>query len=100
MSININKDLVDFSSPKLHGPSTLNYSTYLRQRDYSTILAIANKTKNTVENIKLAQSWSDIRQSYKPHVQPLVELNLHNTLPRVKRSGSEIPGQAYDYRAS
>ena len=44
--------------------------------------------------------FPSIRQSYKPHVQPRVEPNLHNTLPRVKRSGSEIPGQAYDYRTS
>ncbi|CAM9937574.1 unnamed protein product [Ascophyllum nodosum] len=37
------------------------------------------------------------RRSYKPHVQPRVESNLHNTLPHVKRSGCGIPGQAYDY---
>ena len=33
--------------------------------------------------------------------RPRVELNsTHNILPRVKRSGSKIPGQAYDYRTS
>ena len=34
------------------------------------------------------------------HAQPRVEPNLHNTLLRVKRFGSEIPGQVYDYRTS
>ena len=43
MSININKDLVDFSSPNLHGPSHLNYLTYIQQRDSSITLAIATK---------------------------------------------------------
>ena len=40
------------------------------------------------------------RQSNKPHVQPRMQLNSRNTFSRVKRSGSEIPGQAYDYRNS
>ena len=59
MSRNINKGLVDFSSPNLHGPSTLNYPTNIQQIDSSTILAIANKKRNTVAKIKSAQSWSD-----------------------------------------
>ena len=29
-----------------------------------------------------------------------MEPNLHNTLLRVKRFGSEVPGQVYDYRTS
>ena len=44
--------------------------------------------------------FSSTRQSYKPHVQPRVEPNSHNTLPRVKRSGSKISGQANDYHTS
>ena len=44
--------------------------------------------------------FSSTRRSYKPHAQPRVEPNLHNTLLRVKRFGSEIPGQVYDYRTS
>ena len=63
MSININKDLVDFSSLNLHSPSTLNYPTYIRQRDPSKILALANKKRNTLENIKLAHSWSDYQET-------------------------------------
>ena len=44
--------------------------------------------------------FSSTRRSYKPHAQPRVEPNSHNTLLRVKRSGSEIPGQVYNYRTS
>ena len=61
--MNINKDLVDFSSPNLHGPSTLNYPTCIRQRDSSIMLAIANKKRNIVENIMLAQSLSDYQET-------------------------------------
>ena len=54
---------VGFSFPNLHGPLTLNYLSYIQQRDSSTILAIANKKRNTVANIKLAQSWSEYQET-------------------------------------
>ena len=44
--------------------------------------------------------FSSTRQSYKPHVQPRVKPNSHNTLPRAKRSGSEISGQSDDNHTS
>ena len=53
-------------------------------------------TKTTALD-RLRLVFSSTRQSYKPHVQPRVEPNSHNTVPRVKRSGSEISGQADDY---
>ena len=53
-------------------------------------------TKTTsLDRLRLV--FSSTRQSYKPHVKPRVEPNSNNTLPRVKRSSSEIPGQADDY---
>ena len=56
-------------------------------------------TKTTsLDRLRLV--FSSTRRSYKPHAQPRVEPNLHNTLLRVKRFGSEIPGQVYDYRTS
>ena len=56
-----------------------------------------NKT-TSLDRLRLV--FSSTRQSYKPHVQPRVKPNSHNTLPRVKRSGSEISGQADDYHTS
>ena len=56
-------------------------------------------TKTTsLDRLRLV--FSSTRQLYKPHVQPRVEPNSHNTLPRAKRSGSEISGQADDYHTS
>ena len=75
--------------------------------------AIANKKRNNIASTKLTQNRTDYLETtlfhslrldvskYSAAIQPRVELNFsHNTLPRVKRSGSKIPGQAYDYRTS
>ena len=112
MSMYINKQTL--SSPSFYGPPTLNYPTYIQQRYSSTILAMANKERNIVANTKLAQSWSDCQETtlfkmlrldvfkYSAVIQttrwPRVELNFsHSTFPRVKRSGINNSGQAYDY---
>ena len=64
--------------------------------NWHSVRAITKTT--SLDRLRLV--FSSTRQSYKPHVQSRVEPNLHNTLPRVKRSGSEISGQADDYHTS
>ena len=80
----MNKGLVYFSSPDLYGPSTLNYPTYTRQRDSSTILAIANKKRNTVENIKLAQSWSYYQETTSYRLR--LDVSKYSAVIQVTRS--------------
>ena len=41
----------------------LLYPTYTPQMYSSTILAIANKKKNTMADTKLVQSWSDYQET-------------------------------------
>ena len=84
MSRNINKGLVDFSFPNLHGPSTLNYPTYIQQRNSSTTLAIANSKRNTVENIKLAQSWSYYQETTSYRLR--LDVSKYSAVIQVTRS--------------
>ena len=70
-------------------------------KEYRHLYRIDNRVRaitKTTSLDRLRIVFSSTRRSYKPHAQPQVELNLHNTLLRVKRCGSESPGQVYDYR--
>ena len=99
MSGYINKETL--CSLNSQGRPTSNYPILVQQRDSSTVLEIAEEYRRIYRiGTELELVFSSTRQLYQPHVQPRVEPNSHNTLPRVKRSGSEIPGQVYDYRTS
>ena len=64
--------------------------------NWHRVRAITKTTSLDRLRLVFSSTW----WSYKPHAQPRVEPNVHNTLLCVKRSGSEILGQVYDYRTS
>ena len=64
--------------------------------NWHRVRAITKTTSLDRLRLVFSSTW----RSYKPHAQPRAEPNLHNTLLRVKRSGSKIPGQVYDYCTS
>ena len=84
MSIYITKYLVDFSPPNLYGPSSLNYPTYIRQRDSCTILAIANKKRSTVAYIKVAQSLSAYQETTSYSLQ--LDVSKYSAVRQATRS--------------
>ena len=96
----INK--LTLSSPNLHTAERFLYNLGDSKGipshipNWHRVRAITKTT--SLDRLRLV--FSSTRRSYKPHAQPRVEPNSHNTLLCAKRFGSEIPGQVYDYRTS